>query len=328
MNQRFNNKGCEYEIISPSTVALVACRTCPSDFTIPAVATYNSKEYKITLIKKGAFLNSGVKFVQFESDSHVAEIEDYALPFETSQIVLPKSYKTLHLYITLDNVIKLSVDGGEGEYLIVSNDGILYRKHPLVLLKANRSTIGVSIRESVAEIFGYSFFGCSLIKWVHFPSSVKTIGPHAFRECCHLKRVTFSKYSKLETICFWAFGSIGDDLKEIHFPSSLKKIENCAFQNSNIEIITFNEDSRLEEIEFCAFLGNRIHKVAFPRHLKNIGATAFYNCFNLSHIYFPDDSILEKIGEDTFFNTSISSITCPKHITNILKEDIFLANFL
>lgn len=77
-------------------------------------------------------------------------------------------------------------------------------------------------------------------------------------------------------------GFVGEGVEEVILPKTLKRIESCAFEGSNVRWVSMDEKQTLEEIgkhgfKDCTQLGN------IPR-AEGIGAGAFEGCISLSYI--------------------------------------------
>lgn len=110
-----------------------------------------------------------------------------------------------------------------------------------------------------------------------------------------------------EVIAERAFGSRmlnnGAELKEVVFPSTLKKISDGAFMSCmTIEKIDIKELDALEEIGMTAFLGcDSLRSVMLPKNLKVIGQQAFDYCYSLEYVVFLGDAV-EEIDRLAFRN--------------------------
>lgn len=159
--------------------------------------------------------------------------------------------------------------------------GILYNKAKTVLISCPRAISGkVDIPETVKEITGQAFYGCSSVTEVVIPDGVTVIGERAFADCKSLKKVVL--------------------------PDSLKTIENEAFLRC-AKITTagqkgtggkkgFNyEFPWTEEIPANAFNGIKsLKKVSLPDSVKSIGENAFKACAALEEINLPADVKCDK----------------------------------
>ena len=195
----------------------------------------------------------------------------------------------------------------------------------------DRSDItSVVIEEGVAVIGENAFSMCESLKTVKIPASVVEIGHNAFNMCENLenievdennqnyKSINGSLYTKdgkvlitycstdkeqnvnipegVTTIGMFAF-SENWNLKSVVIPSSLTKIDGCAFFMSNLERIEFAKGSHLKEIGYGAFEGTNLKKIDIPEGTIKIGDEAFHTT-PLTEIVIP--ATVTAIGEEAF----------------------------
>ena len=122
------------------------------------------------------------------------------------------------------------------------------------------------------EIPRYAFDGCSKIKSITIPSTIKKIDDSSF------------SYNGLENIVFnEGLESIGDNafnvafcLSYIKLPSTLKSIGNSSFRLGSLKTVVLNQG--LEKIGEYAFADTSIKTVVIPSSVTEIGTKAFgYN---------------------------------------------------
>ena len=105
---------------------------------------------------------------------------------------------------------------------------------------------------TVTSIGNHAFYGCSEIKSVKIPSSVKKIGRGAFSGCSGLTSLKIPMSVR----------EIGDEafkdcigLTSVEIPTSVKKIGTSAFENCyNLDIVIDNRESNVS-VEENAFYG-------------------------------------------------------------------------
>ena len=149
---------------------------------------------------------------------------------------------------------------------------------------------------------------------VHVPSSVTSIGSHAFPftdtvETMHDEGVRkIYLPNGLKELCSFAFCGL-THLESINLPDSLEKIGSYAFKNNyslkeiviprKIKVIEGNTFDRclgiekivlpdgLERIEQYAFNAcTELKSIRFPRSLKYVGRSAFYDCCSMDDFYY------------------------------------------
>ena len=188
----------------------------------------------------------------------------------------------------------------------------------------------------VIDIDLWAFHNCSSLRSVEIPSSVTTIGAHAFDGCSGLKSVTFGENSQLTSIGSYAFrgcngltsvfiGDIeawcsidfygmdsnplyyahnlylnGELVTELVIPDGVKSIGSSAFEGcSGLISVTFGENSQLTSIGSSAFEGcSGLISVSFGENsqLTSIGSSAFDGCSGLTSVSFGENSQLTSIG--------------------------------
>lgn len=101
-------------------------------------------------------------------------------------------------------------------------------------------------------------------------------------------------------------------------------IKACAFENTKIKSLSFENDSNLSIIDEGAFgYCTSLEKIILPSSLQVINAFAFENCVNLKEIDFSLCNEIEKISTATFINnTSLESLVLPNCI-NVIETEAF-----
>ena len=144
------------------------------------------------------------------------------------------------------------------------------------------------------------------------PSTIKTIGPRAFRGC-HFSSISFP--DNLETIGKESFAWV--DIEHITFPNKLRSIGKLSFAESYITSVILPKE--LTTIEMGAFAGCRVLKsVEFPEKLINIDRMAFWRCEELTAINLPES--LVNIGEEAFSRCqTIKTVILPSKVESISR---------
>ena len=187
-----------------------------------------------------------------------------------------------------------------------------------------------------------AFADCKKLTTVILPSSVTTIGPHAFRGCNSLTSINLSACTNLQRISIYAFAEC-DSLKEINLSNctGLTSIGEGTFQyctslNSitlpaSLTTINFNAFegcSSLTEIDLSNTKVNTIGNYAFAgcsslteidlsnTKVNTIGNYAFIECTNLKKVLLPAN--LTTIGGWTFDGcSSLETVLLPAKLTTI-----------
>ena len=129
------------------------------------------------------------------------------------------------------------------------------------------------------------------IKYENEDFSVKSIKDFAFMDCSSLKNITI--------------------------PEGVTNIGNCAFWDSGLTSVTFEEGSKLTTIDAGAFAGcQSLGAITIPEGVTSIKKNAFYSCNSMETITIPES--VTSIGEYAFYNCfSMTTITIPESVTSI-----------
>lgn len=150
-----------------------------------------------------------------------------------------------------------------------------------------------------SAIPGAMFRGCSSLKEINIPASVRTVSFEAFSGCSGLKSVSLPE--GLQSIEMDAFA--GAALLEINIPNSVTQIGERAFAgNKNLRRVTL--PNGIEKIESSVFSEcSSLEEITIPESVKTIGNSAFYGCSNLKKINISPN--LKDIGVGAFFGTGL-----------------------
>ena len=91
----------------------------------------------------------------------------------------------------------------------------------------------------------------------------------------------------------------------------MRLISKYAFINSELEYITFKENSQLECVEDYAFAHSAIRNIFIPSNVKSIGNDSFDGCYNLKIIEFGEKSKLYSFDFLLYDNSSERIIMVP-----------------
>ncbi len=306
----------------------------------------------------------------FNPEYNYPDVASYERAFYTSKAVgvtLPDSVKSIGNFAFMDaNLSSINIPAsvqhiGDGAFInctgiqfkVAPNhsyfaeiDGVLYQKQQKELVAAPIST-SISIPEGIVSIQNYALYKSSIELLMSadgyistsftinlsLPSSLKTIGDHAF-EGRRLKGDGNLLPANLVSIGTSAFE--GCRLESFEIPASVTSIGQRAFANvGNVnyaEIITIPADSQLTSIPDEAFL-NIPHKVIIKSsNITEVGSYAFaglkdvlVNAYSVSYSVKIDisESALSKIktwGDYAFYSdTSRSKGTTILNAAEILE---------
>lgn len=163
------------------------------------------------------------------------------------------------------------------------------------------------IPEGVIAIEPYAFYGCSSIKSVTIPSSVRTI------KSCAFGRIELEALN-IEDIASWCDVTIedssalaleefggrvfvdGEPITELVIPENVTKIPSYAFKGWSIESVKFlGNVTEICESAFtdCCF----ITEVDLPESIESVSYYAFENCASLQKINVPSIEVFCRLKE-------------------------------
>lgn len=165
-------------------------------------------------------------------------------------------------------------------------------------------------------IGSYAFAGCTSLRCMKMPSSLRMIDEYAFIDCEQLVDVVLCEGLRLIERC--AFSGCSS-LKSFKVPSTVKIIAEDAFQYcEQLEMVELCEG--LVRIDEGAFYGcevlERIKSMKLPSTLKVIGMSAFYGCKQLEDVDLCEG--LERIESGAFNGCeSLKSMKVPSTVEEI-----------
>ena len=190
---------------------------------------------------------------------------------------------------------------------------------------AFRNLDGVSniyMLDGMLYIGEYAFAGCSNLKSVELPGTLKVLGKGAFEDCTSLERIVFP--DELEVIPADAFKNC-TSLKEIVIPASVKKIDESAFAGcSALESIIFETEEikdpdaideadkndskdktgKKADKDKTEQKGENEEVALITRGLVELGNYVFSGCTSLTEITLPET--IEIVAENAFSGLEIT----------------------
>ena len=156
---------------------------------------------------------------------------------------------------------------------------------------------------------------CQNLTGIMLPSSIKSIGDHAFTSCTKLKSIELPE--GVEKIGWQAF-SYCTGLESITLPSTLKEIDQYAFTycyNPALENITL--PAGLTVIGYNAFANcDWLKCIEIPGGVKEIKDGAFSNCRWLENVIIHDG--VKSIGDEAFrYVYALKTIIIPDSVEKI-----------
>lgn len=290
-----------------------------------------SKNYKQIINQPATLIHkNGIKSTKWKVRCNIDAMRQNEQVEANFQIItFPESIKYIHHSIFPDHssgetfLVKLAKPNDK--WYFENNDGLIYRKYPLELLKVKGSTRKrvILIRETVTKVCAFCFYNSRFIQIclqnLVFPSSIQTIEQRAFKSY-RIHQISFKEPSRIKVINENAFRGCTIDI--VSFPSSLEIIEAKAFAKCQVKVIDFPINSKLREIQDYAFLFHQIQKVHFPASLQRIGYQSFgysttflLNIAFVPHpikIYFPKNSQLNYIDDGAFTCIPVIKVNCDR----------------
>ena len=167
----------------------------------------------------------------------------------------------------------------------------------------------IKLPNSLKEIGLNNFYGTN-IKNIKIPEGIIKIPKNCFKNCLRLINIEFS--NSLIEIDDYAFSFSG--LKKINFNYGLKRIGNYCF-DSCIDLNEINLPNSLKEIGIGAFKFTIIKILNIPNKITRIEDYCFYKCNQLIVIDLPET--LEEIGKKSFYGTNIETISIPDNVKKL-----------
>ena len=177
----------------------------------------------------------------------------------------------------------------------------------------------VVIPNSVTEIGGNAFEGCSELSAIEIPNSVNKIGYAAFRNCKALKSITIP--SNVGTISGEAFNGCSA-LTSVTIANGVRNIGSYAFANCSSLTKIVVPDSVRNMGDFVFYSCSALESAKLSENVATIPYETFYNCYSLKSVAF--SSSLTSVEEQAFVNCkSLTTITFPKTISRISPYSTF-----
>lgn len=287
------------------TASIIESPNASGSIVIPHHLRYHKQNYIITNIRSNAFYQNTIDTLRFAKNSEVTTFEDEA--FQNSSISflqIPPKLKVIESrsFFLLKNLTMFDVSP----------------KNTLFSFYNNELLVGKS--DENQSSFDILYFGCSDLKDVVIPSSIRIIKRYAFGESPDLESIDFEDDSQLEHIEGWV---LCESLKKLRIPKNLKSTEKDAFRYAyNLTDVKISPENQVyswlndtfiirkeNDHNNIAFCRRDATEVQIPKNIKEIDAYAFSKCSKLESITFENGSILEVINDDAFEN-----IPGPKNI--------------
>ena len=246
-----------------------------------------------------------------------------------THVTIPNSVTNLALNTFSGCTSLKSLEVAAGNPVYESMDGVLLNKGQSVLIWCPLGKTGsYAIPNSVTNIGGAAFSGCTGLTDVGMPNSITQIEDRTFLGCTGLTSVTIP--NSVTKIGAWTFqGCTG--LTNVTMPNNIARIEGGTFLGcTNLTAVTIPSSVKSigSEAPFCVVgfqLGycsgafercTSLKSIAFPNSVTDIGDLAFSGCTGLTNVTIPNS--VTSIGDHAFSGcTGLSSVKIPNSLTNI-----------
>ena len=261
--------------------------------TIPA----EINGHKVTKICDGAFRDSKIKLIEFETSDNIESIGMGAFyNCSLEKIDIPNvKYIFTNTFENCTNLSEVNISQSviQINKFAFKNCGLNNIVIPGGVKNIESNAFSdcpylksVTIPEGVEEI-GWAAFAATALESVYIPSSVKIIETHAFNGCRLLKNVTISE--GVEVIGNAAFAATA--LESVNIPSSVKRIETHAFNGCRLlKNVVISEGVMYFGVS--VFQSTALEEVVLPSSVQYISDLVFHNCSKLKKVTFKSNNLV------------------------------------
>ncbi|MBE7077128.1 MAG: leucine-rich repeat domain-containing protein [Clostridiales bacterium] len=256
----------------------------------------------LDVVKTGTF--NGAKNVQkIVLGEGIEEIKSKAFKgFNLQQISLPSTLNTIgkKAFAKCEHLTEMNLRS-----TAVSELG-------KAVFKGCDSMVALTLPETVETVPVRMAEGCSALKNMYLPSSIKEVKKNAFKDCTALESLAMTdSVEKIGTGVAYGCSS----LSNLILSNNLAEIPQNAFREcSNLQAVTIPDSvTRIRKNAFrdC----NSLSSATFGSGLKKIDSKAFYNC-SLDVLKLQEG--IEKIGSEAFAsNGNLSTVVLPKSLKKL-----------
>lgn len=220
-------------------------------------------------------------------------------------ITIPKSVTTIDYGVFNSCTSLREIIAAEENPNYISFDGILYSKDKTMLCRypGGKEDDSFIIPDSVTEIGGGAFEGCTSLRSISLPSGVIRIMPDTFKNCTGLNEVRISN-----NVYLFDWGAFENC-------TSLKSVTllNDVYNNDTSQYRYINDNGGRNAFKGCTSL----ERIDFPYALSRIGPYTFQDCVNLRCVTFKGSELTSIYAYAFAGCTSLTHINIPDSVTNI-----------
>ncbi len=196
-------------------------------------------------------------------------------------------------FVDCKSITSINIDVNNAKYSSVN--GVLFNKDKTALIRypAGKTDTLYTIPDTVTQIYGSAFQGCTNLESIVISDNVTQIYSYTFRDCTNLTSITI--------------------------PDSVKSIGEFAFYGcTNLSnVIIPDSVTSIGKYAFCGCTS--LTSVTIPKNVANIDNGTFKDCASITSVTIPDG--VTKISDYAFKScTNLTSITIPDSVKKIGKE--------
>lgn len=318
----FDVDGLRFEILSqdnqtvelaikPKSISYPTYSTYSGDINIPSEVVFNGRTYKVVAIGDHAF-SECTSLGNIIIPQSVESIGFGAFSYSNiSEISLPDNLKSIGAAAFRDSDIKeiiIPESVKDIETTIFANCRKLQKVQILT--------------KQIDGIPDNTFDGCSSLKEVNLPSSVKYLGKSAFYDTQSLEQLDIpSSCTEIGSNCFYYSG-----LTYIKIPDGVTELKGEMFDSCN-NLETVDLPQTLSNFDKKAFYGcSKLKVINIPNGITEISSQCFSYCISLAEVIFPNT--LKCINTDAFSNCSSLKRICIPEGTTLVDSQAFYGCYI
>lgn len=289
----------------------------------------------VTTISSEAFYNNKFTKLVIGQNSSLTTIGNNA--FRNNQIsnaiALPKSLTTVgYNAFRANSISKLALNYGlksigyeafeSNKITGTINIPVTVEKIDAQAFKSNQIEAVIFNKDSALTTLGsYAFSNNKISNAIMMPKGLTKISSYVFSNNT-ISSLSFEEGSVATVIERNAFSGQAKSIKgTLEIPASVTSIDFWAFTGAlDVNLLTFEENSKLITLGEAVFTNNIIKKVVIPSSLVTVGSGgqggAFTNA-GIEELIFEENSHLETIETRAFQINKISSVVIPKSVKTI-----------